>query len=72
MKGYKITQEQFESIQHFKRMFDSQSDLILEITKEEKPDILIGFELGKLYNYQRDCYIQMMELETQIKSSILP
>ena len=65
-KKYLITQEQLETIQHFKRMFENQAEIIEELCSNEKSDIVYGFALGKLYNYQRDCFAQMIELELSI------
>lgn len=68
MKGYLITQEQIEKIEHYKRMFEVNADLVRELCSEEKDDVVYGFELGKMHSHLRQCFIEMMELESEIKS----
>lgn len=68
MKGYLITQGQLEQIEHFKRMFEQNSESIKELCSGEKEDIVYGFELGKMYSYQRQFFLEMMQLEEQIRS----
>ena len=72
MKEYKITQEQFEQIQHFKRMFEIIADDLSGLCKDEKPDIVYGFELGKLHTYIRTYHLDMMNLEDDIRKQELP
>jgi hypothetical protein len=66
-KKYLITQDQFETIQHYKRMFEVNAEYIQGLCSSEKADIIYGFELGKIHSHLRDCFVEMMELETQIK-----
>lgn len=68
MKGYLITQEQLEKIEHYKRMFDVNAEIIKVLCSEEKDDIVYGFELGKIHSDMRQCFIDMMELENEIRS----
>ena len=65
---YKITQEQFELLQHFKRMFELNAENIKELCSGEKSDIAYGFELGRIYASNRDFFIQSMELEIEIRN----
>lgn len=66
-KKYLITQEQLEIIEHYKRMFESSAETVRELCNSEKDDIVYGFELGKMHSHLRDCFINMMELETEIR-----
>ena len=68
MKNYLITQEQIEKIEHYTRMFELNADLIKDLCNDEKDDIVYGFELGKIHSHLRDCFIYMMELESEIKN----
>lgn len=62
-----ITEDQFESIEHFKSMFEVNADTILEMCNSEKPDIVYGFELGKIHSHLRECYFDMGQLEEAIE-----
>ena len=68
MKEYKITQEQFEDIQHYKRMFELNAEYIQGLCSDEKPDIVYGFELGKMHTNLRDCFSGMYDLEQNIRN----
>lgn len=65
-KKYYITKEQFEEIQHYKRMFEYDAQQISDLCDSEKDDIVYGFRLGQIHTHLRDCFINMMELESQI------
>lgn len=65
---YYITEEQLETFRHCIRMFEVNADNIKDITNNEKPDILYGFELGKMYSHLRECFNNMCELEDDIKN----
>ena len=68
MKGYLITQEQLEQIEHYQRMFELNAELVQELCHSEKDDIVYGFSLGKIHSHLRQCYLEMMELEIDIKN----
>ncbi len=68
---YFLTEDQLESLTHHKRMFDNFSDVINDLCAEQKDDINIGFELGKIYSYLKDNYIDMDSLITEIKEQEL-
>jgi hypothetical protein len=68
MKGYIITQEQLEQIEHFKRMFEHNAELVNNLCNGEKDDIVYGFELGKMHSHIRQCFIDMMQLEHEIRN----
>lgn len=68
MKTYKITEEQLELIGHYKRMFELNADLIKNLCSSEKDDIVYGFTLGEAHSHLRQCFIDMMELEQEIKT----
>jgi len=70
-KKYFITQDQFDNISHFKRMFELHAESINDLCKTEKDDVVYGFELGKLHTYLRDNFIDMMNLESEIKKQEL-
>lgn len=67
-RTYIITQEQLEQIEHYKRMFELNANLVRDLCDSEKDDIVYGFELGKMHSHLRDCFIEMMELEDQIRN----
>jgi hypothetical protein len=65
---YLITQEQLETIEHYRNMFELNADYILDLCSGEKDDITYGFELGKIHSHLRDCYDKMIKLENLIRS----
>ena len=65
---YLITQEQLEQIEHYKRMFELNADLVKDLCNSEKDDVVYGFELGKMHSHLRHCFIDMMELESEIRN----
>jgi hypothetical protein len=67
-RKYLITQEQLEQIEHYKRMFELNANLVRDVCNSEKDDIVYGFELGKMYSHLRDCFMEMMELENEIRN----
>ncbi len=67
-RKYLITQEQLEQIEHYKRMFELNADLVRDLCNSEKDDVVYGFELGKMYSHLRDCFMEMMELESEIRN----
>lgn len=67
-RKYLITQKQLEQIEHYKRMFELNADLVRDLCNSEKDDVVYGFELGKMYSHLRDCFTEMMELESEIRS----
>ncbi len=67
MKEYLITQEQIEKIEHYKRMFGFNAEIVKDLCSEEREDIVYGFELGKMHSHLRQCFIDMMELESEIR-----
>ena len=66
-ENYHITKEQLEQIEHYKLMFELNAELIKELCDCEKDDIVYGFELGKIHSNLRQCFINMMELESEIR-----
>lgn len=67
-KVYYITKEQFESISHYKRMFELNAENIKELCDSEKDDIVYGYHLGQIQYHLRDCFVEMMELEDEIRN----
>lgn len=63
---YYLTKEQLNYIKHYKRMFEDNADLVKGLCSSEKEDIVYGFELGKMYSHLRECFIEMLELESEI------
>ena len=70
-REYYITQEQLETIEHYKRMFELNAETIQQICDSEKADIVYGFELGKIHSHLRDCFANMMEFEDEIRKQQL-
>ena len=67
---YIITQEQIDTIEHFKQMFAHNADRIKDLCDSEKDDIVYGFELGQIHSHLRECFRDMMLLEDEIKKQI--
>lgn len=67
-RKYLITQEQLELIEHYKRMFELNAETVQQLCNSEKDDIVYGFELGKMHSHLRDCFTEMMELESEIRN----
>lgn len=65
---YYITQKQLNQIKRFKSMFELNADSIRELCKSEREDIFYGFELGNIHSHLRDCFIEIMELESEIEN----
>ena len=65
---YYITKEQLGLIGHYKSMFEFSAENIKELCKGEKDDIVYGFELGKLHYNLRDWFVEMIDLENEIKN----
>lgn len=66
-KKYFITEEQLETIKHYGEMFSRNADRIQELCNTEQFDIVYGFELGQMYSHLKDCFINMSDLEDEIK-----
>jgi len=45
-----ITQDQFEELQYFSRMFELHAEVIQNLCKMERSDIEYGFTLGSTHN----------------------
>jgi hypothetical protein len=69
---YYITKEQLRFIDHFERMFDSISTDVKQLCIEEKSDVQIGFELGRIYANLRDQHIAAVSITSAIRSQELP
>lgn len=68
MKGYLITQEQIEKLEHLKRMFEFNAELINDLCRHEKDNFELVVYGGKMHSHLRQCFIEMMELESEIIS----
>lgn len=68
---YYLTKEQLDCFDHYKRMFENTAERIKELCKGEKDDIVYGFELGELHSSLRQWFVEMMELESEIKQQEL-
>ena len=68
---YYITQHQLETIEHYKRMFELNAETIQQLCDSEKDDVVYGFELGKIHSHLRDCFVNMIELEDEIKQQLI-
>lgn len=63
-----ITQEQFKSIEHFKRMFEVASENVMGLVKNsEIGETELGFELGRIYTDLRQHAMEMSLLLYEIK-----
>lgn len=69
MKKYTITEEQFDEIEHYRRMFELNAERIKTLCSEERDDVVYGFELGQIHSHLRECFMNMMELEEEIKNN---
>ncbi len=70
-KKYLITQDQFDNINHYQRMFEINAELINNLCSSEKDDVVYGFKLGEIYTHLRTCFIEMMSLESEIKNQLV-
>lgn len=66
--NYFITEEQLETIDHNRRMFDLNAERIQELCVSEKDDIVYGFELGQIHSHLRECFMDMFELDNEIRN----
>lgn len=66
-RKYLINEEQLRLLNHYSRMFESNSDDIKSLCNGEKDDIVYGFELGQMYRHLRECFIEMTEICDEIK-----
>ena len=69
---YYITKEQLRFIDHFERMFDRISEDVKQLCTEEKSDVEIGFELGRIYANLRDQHLAAVGITSAIRSQELP
>lgn len=69
---YYITKEQLRFIDHFERMFDSISVDVKQLCTEEKSDVEIGFELGRIYANLRDQHLHCVGITSDIRNQALP
>lgn len=65
----KITQEQFETLEYFSRMFELHAETIKDLCKTERSDIEYGFALGSTHNDLRRHFMEFQELLSEIESS---
>lgn len=65
-KEYKITEEHLYSIKRLNEIIRHQSDAIIGLCKEERPDIVYGFELGNIYSSLTEGLGIVMELYEEI------
>ena len=69
---YYITKEQLRFIDHFERMFDSISTDVKQLCIEEKSDVQIGFELGRIYANLRDQHLAAVGITSAIRNQETP
>jgi hypothetical protein len=65
---YYITNNQLRDLSHFQQIFDRTSENIKQLCLEDKHDIEMGFELGKIYHTLRDQHLYMLSLLTDVKN----
>ena len=70
-KEYYITGQQLYEIEHFQRMFEYDAEVIKDLCSSEKDDIVYGFALGELHSHLRKCFLDMMQLHSQIENQII-
>lgn len=68
---YYITKEQLRFIDHFERMFDSISVDVKQLCTEEKSDVELGFELGRIYANLRDQHLHFVGITSDIRNQAL-
>lgn len=66
-RKFLINEEQLRLLNHYSRMFESNADLVKDLSSGEKDDIVYGFELGQMYRHLRECFIEMTEICDEIK-----
>ena len=67
-REYLIDDEDLRLLNHYKEMFNLNSERVQELCNGEKDDIVYGFELGNMYSHLRDCFMEMIELTDEIKN----
>jgi hypothetical protein len=65
----KITQEQFESLEYFSRMFELHAETIKDLCKTERSDIEYGFALGSTHNDLRRHFMDFNQLIIEIRNN---
>jgi len=66
-RKYIVTEEQIKDIEHYKRMFELNAERIQKLCVQERSDIEYGFELGQIHTHLRECFIEMMNLEEEVR-----
>lgn len=66
-KRYYLNEEQFESLEHYKRMFELNADKIAKLCEAERDDVVYGFHLGEMHSHLRDCFMEMMKILNKIR-----
>lgn len=66
-RKYLINEEQLRLLNHYSRMFDSNADLVKDLSSGEKDDIVYGFELGQMYWHLCECYHKMSQICNEIE-----
>jgi hypothetical protein len=67
MSEYLISEEQLERIEHFQRMFELNAKTIQDLCSSEKADVVYGFKLGEVHSHLRQCFLDMITLEDEIR-----
>ena len=67
-ENYKINNEDKEQLEYVEKMLRDIPDVLHEICEDEKDDINIGYELGKLQNNLANLHIIIAEINERLKN----
>lgn len=62
-RKYLITEDQLDQ---YKKIFDVSAERIKDLCDDEKADIVYGFELGQIYSMLKQCFVELVTIESQI------
>ncbi len=71
LQEFYLTEEQIQKMEHFERMFEYNADKINDLCGDESPDIVYGFELGKIHSHLIKCFDEMETFIIDIKKQTI-
>lgn len=72
MAKYFIKSEQLRELRHYQDIFIRYRDSIDELCREERDDIVYGFNLGQMYNRLHDLWVDMGDFLDDIDNQRIP
>lgn len=71
MEDYRITKEQFNDLRYIKDNLRYFLDDLSGLCATEKPDVVYGFELGKLHTYLSLRSVELIDILADIQQNEL-